>query len=304
MKRRIILAGGTGFLGVALADRLMEQDWDVVILSRNPNAYQGKARCLQWDGKTLDDRWVSELDGADAIVNLTGKNVNCRPSELNRQVILESRVDSVEVLGEAVRTIAYPPLIWIQTSSLAIYGDRNGAFLNESARVAEGYPADVCVEWEAALGRAMLPQMRWVNLRIGFVLGTEGGALPFLAKLTRLGLGGRIGSGRQYISWIHLEDMLQIFTRAIGDPEMAGVYHACTDQPETNAAFMKEMRTVLGRPWGPPAPAQAVKIGAPMLDSDPQIALSGRRCVPEKLHKEGFSFEFPELRKALKHLYP
>lgn len=302
-RKTIILAGGTGFIGEALEARLLASNYDVVVLSRNPDKHRGSGRCLKWDGRTAETHWSKELDGAEAIINLAGKNVNCRPSQKNRNLILDSRVDSVNALGAAVRQVATPPKLWIQASSLAIYGDRNDDILDEAARVAKGFPADVCVEWESALGEAILPQMRWLSLRIGFVLGKEDGALPFLAKLTKVGLGGSIGSGNQYISWIHEEDLLSIFDLALENPTAEGIYHVCTETPLPNREFMKTLRQVLTRPWSPPAPALAVKIGAPLLNSDPQIALSGRRCIPAKLIREGFRFEFPDLKTALTNLY-
>lgn len=303
MKKRIILAGGTGFLGIELAKQLTELDYHPVIFSRNPDSYTGPGKVVFWDGKTIDKIWLAEIDGATAIINLAGKNVNCRPTARNRKTILDSRVQSVAVLGEALRLVPNPPEIWIQAGSLAIYGDAGDRICDEAARVATGYPANVCVDWEAALGEAILPGTRWVNLRIGFVLGSAGGALPFLARLTKLGLGGSIGNGKQYISWIHLDDMLKIFIEAIENPTMAGTYNTTGPTPVTNAEFMTTLRSVLGRPWSPPAPALAVKIGAPLLDSDPAIALTGRRCVPAKLTDEGFNFHYLTLKHALESIY-
>ncbi|MDF1812332.1 MAG: TIGR01777 family oxidoreductase [Verrucomicrobiales bacterium] len=303
MKKRIVLAGGSGFLGFALANRLTTLDYETVILSRNPHGYKGPGRAVFWDGKTIDDTWLKEIDGAEAVINLTGKNVNCRPTRANREAILASRVDSVAVLGEAVRMVANYPKVWIQAGSLAIYGDAGERVCNEAAMVASGYPANVCVDWETELGKAIRPEMRWVNLRIGFVLGTEGGALPFLTQLTKWGLGGAIGNGHQYISWIHIEDMLRIFVTAVEDPETEGTYNATGPAPVTNREFMATLRRVLRRPWSPPGPEFAVRLGAPLLNSDPEIALSGRRCIPEKLEQEGFSFCYNNLKTALENIY-
>jgi uncharacterized protein (TIGR01777 family) len=303
MKKRIILAGGTGFLGTQLATRLDNLGYEPVILSRNPEAYHEAGRAVYWDGKTVEDSWLGEIDGAAAIINLAGKNVNCRPTKANRRDILASRIDSVAVLGKALRMVPEFPGLWIQAGSLAIYGNAGDRVCDEAAKVATYFPADVCIEWEAELGKAIRPGMRWVNLRIGFVLGREGGALPFLAKLTRIGLGGSIGDGNQYISWIHLEDMLRIFVEAIENPDMAGTYNATGHGALTNREFMATLRKTIGRPWSPPAPKLAVKIGAPILDSDPGIALTGRRCIPAKLDAEGFSFHYRDLESALNNLY-
>ncbi len=303
-QRRVVIAGGSGFLGRALADRLVKSGWRVIILTRNPNSYQGRGKAAFWDGKNCDPDWIRHLEGASALINLTGKNVNCRPSRKNRQTILQSRVDSVRVLGEALRQVNNPPDVWIQASSLAIYGNGGDRLIDESGFVPEDeYPANVCVAWEEELGRAIRPGMRWVTLRIGFVLGREGGALPFLARLTRWGLGGSIGNGKQWISWIHIDDMLSIFLAAIEQQDKEGVYNVSSLQPVTNSEFMAALRKTLHRPWSPAAPGMAVKIGAPILNSDPDIALTGRRCLPTRLHEAGFRFRYQNLEGALADLF-
>ncbi len=302
-KRKIVLAGGSGFLGRELAEVLEERGDEAVVLTRNPDLYKGPGRAVEWNGKTLDEAWVEELNGADAIVNLAGKNVNCRQTESNRAEVLNSRVDSVAIIGEAIRQISKPPPIWIQTSSLAIYGDAGDRVCDESAHVASGYPANVCVDWESELGRAIIPGNRWAVLRISFVLGKEDGALPVLARLVKFGLGGSIGNGKQWISWIHLDDMMAVFLDALDNPEFEGIYNVTAPNPVTNSDFMKTLRKVLGRPWSPPAPSFAVRLGAPVLGSDPEIALTGRRCIPARLESAGFNFQHPELKPALQTIY-
>ena len=302
-KKRAVLAGGSGFLGQALAKRLVEQDWDVVLLTRSPANYKGEGKPVYWDGKTFETSWADFLEGADALVNLAGKNVNCRPTRANRELVMSSRIDSVRVLGDALRKTYRPPKVWVQASSLAIYGDAGNRVCDESGFVPDsGYPVDVCVAWEEELGRAVRPGMRWSLLRIGFVLGKNGGALPFLASLARFGLGGKIGNGRQWISWIHLEDMLRIFLEAIGSDKIEGVVNATGLQPVTNAEFMSALRRAVRRPFGFSAPGWAVRIGAWILNSDPEIALTGRRCLPLRIHRTGFQFEFQELENALKNI--
>ncbi len=303
-QKRAVLAGGSGFLGQALAGRLVNLGWQVIILTRRPSIYRGAGEAVFWDGKTCDPVWANYLEGATALVNLTGKNVNCRPSKKNREVILQSRVNSVRALGEALRRVSRPPEVWIQTSSLAIYGDGGDRVIDESGSVPEDeYPANVCVAWEEELGSAVRPEMRWVILRIGFVLGRRGGALPFLAKLARWGLGGRIGNGKQWISWIHLEDILSIFLTMLDPKKLEGIFNVSSLQPVTNAEFMAALRITLHRPWSPAAPELAVRIGAPILNSDPQIALTGRRCLPLRLHETGFKFRYQELADALDDLF-
>lgn len=302
--RKAIIAGGSGFLGRELATLLNDSGWETVILTRNPDTYRGAGRAVQWDGSSLGP-WTTALNGAEVLINLAGKNVNCRPTAENQRQILESRVDSVRVLGDALRTLNHPPATWIQASSLAIYGDAGETICDESARVAPDYPANVCIAWEAALGKAALPKQRVVILRIGFVLGATEGALPFLATLAKLGLGGRIGDGRQWISWLHIADMLRIFRLCIEDESLAGIIHATGPTPVRNAELMQAIRETVGGPFqhiSPPAPAWAVKIGAPIVGSDPTIALTGRNCIPKKLTEQNFTFHHTDLNAAINHL--
>ncbi len=296
---RVVLAGGSGFLGTALARALAEEGHEVVVLTRNPPAWGGPGRALRWDGRRVDESWASQLEGAAALVNLTGKPVDCRQTKRNRREILRSRVDSCEALGAALRLVCRPPAVWVQAGSLAIYGNAGDRVCGESAFVPDEYPSDVCVAWEEALGRAIRPEMRWAVLRIGFVLGREGGALPILARLARLGFGGPIGSGRQWISWIHLEDMTRLFLETIRNPAIHGICNATGLQPVTNAEFMAALRRVVKAPGGLPVPARLVRLAAPLLDTDPDLALNGRRGLPCRIHGLGFRFRHHELEDAL-----
>ncbi len=303
--KRVVIAGGSGYLGRRLARCLAERGDAVCILTRRPRPNNDPGenwREVSWDGRSAGD-WMKALEGADVLVNLTGKNVNCRPTRANRDEIMASRVDSVRVLGGALRAVNSPPEVWVQASSLAIYGDAGDRICDESAHVAAAWPANVCTAWEAALGEALLPNTRWVTLRIGFVIGREGGALPVLERLARWGLGGRIGSGRQWISWAHETDIDRVFLRATDDRKMRGVYNATGPEPVTNDELMGALRAVLNRPWSPPVPKPAVHLGAWLVGSDPVIALTGRRCVPKKLSDEGFEFCHRRLDGALRDLY-
>ena len=245
---------------------------------------------------------MGQLEGAHALVNLTGKPVNCRQTARNRDQILRSRVEPTEVLGDALRLVYRPPAVWVQAASLAIYGDAGDRLCEESAYVPDEYPTDVCVAWEEALGRAIRPEMRWAVLRIGFVLGSGDGALGTLARLARLGLGGRIGSGNQWISWIHLEDMMRLFLEAIRNPSVHGICNAAGLQPVKNAEFMETLRKTLGVPVGLPSPAWLVRAAAPLMNADPDLALNGRRGLPCRIHGLGFRFQFHELEDALADL--
>lgn len=302
MKPRVVLAGGSGFLGQSLAKVLLGKGYEVVILSRGAHREGSGIRQLHWDGETLGG-WSESIEGAKAIVNLTGRSVNCRHTPENRRAIMDSRVNSVRALGEAVARSTTPPEVWVQASSLAIYGDPGDRWCDEDSPHADGFSEEVCKRWEGEFAKVHAPGMRKVVMRIGIVLDKDQGALPVLARLTRLFLGGRVGSGQQYVSWIHVSDLTRMFVQAIEHPEMAGIFNVTGPNPVTNAEFMRELRRVLLRPWSPPVPAWTTRIGAFFMRTEPSLALSGRRCRPRRFLENGFHFEFPELRGALADLY-
>jgi uncharacterized protein (TIGR01777 family) len=302
MKPRVVLGGGSGFLGRALTKVLVGKGYDVVILSRGNERDSSAVQQLHWDGHHLGDWWHS-LDGASALVNLTGRSVNCRHTPAHRREIMQSRVNSVRVLGEALSRCSQPPPVWVQASSLAIYGDPGDRWCDEDSPHADGFSEEVCKRWEGEFEKIHASGLRKVVMRIGIVLDAENGALPVLARLSRLFLGGRVGHGRQYVSWIHVADLTRMFLEAIERPVMAGVFNATGPNPVTNAEFMRELRRALHRPWSPPVPVWATRIGAFFMRTEPSLALTGRRCRPKRFLESGFHFDFPELRGALADLY-
>jgi uncharacterized protein (TIGR01777 family) len=298
--KRIILAGGSGFIGQALGQVLLKSGYSVTILTRSPRARSDGIVEVRWDGKT-PGAWVESLDGAEAIVNLAGRNINCPHTPANLADITASRVDSVAAITAALPRLSRPPRSWVQASAVGFYGDTGDRICNESSPAGTGNLADICRHWEGALPASPVPNLRKVVLRIGFVLGRQGGALPVLSKITKLFLGGAVGSGRQYMSWIHLADLIQMFVAAIEEP-LSGVYNAVAPEPVTNANFMRELRRVLHRPWSPPAPEFAVRLGSRLMNSEATLALMSARCVPQRFVERGFKFEFPSLEAALKDL--
>ncbi|MEQ8633317.1 TIGR01777 family oxidoreductase [Gimesia maris] len=300
---KIIIAGGSGFLGLNLAQYLTELDYEVVLLSRNEPRRQGSWRFVRWDARSVGE-WCRELEGATAIVNLAGRTVDCIKTPDHCDEILRSRVEATQVFGKAVRKISSPPPVWVQMSTAHRYGDPPECVCDEDSAFGYGLAPFVAQEWEAAYSRSVLPEMRQVILRTSFVVGRNGGALSRLSKLVRWGLGGTVGSGQQGMSWIHELDMNRLFVRAITEESMQGAYIATAPQPVSNAEFMRALRKALKRPIGLPAASWMVRIGAPLLmKTDPELALYGRYCVSRRLREEEFEFSFPDLESALRDIY-
>ena len=299
--RRIVIAGGSGFIGTALAREFVRRGFAVVVLTRSPRERSDAVREVAWDAETAGG-WAAELDGAAAVINLTGKNINCPHTPENLRGITASRVNSVSAVAAAIQKCATPPRVWVQASATGFYGDTADRLCDESASSGRDALSKICSDWEAAFNVVNLSSTRRVTLRIGFVLGRDGGALPVLARLTKLFLGGAVGSGRQYISWIHLADLVQMFVIAVENENVSGTFNAVAPNAVTNAEFMRELRRALHRPWSPPAPAFAVKLGARLMGSEPSLALVSQRCEPKKYLKAGFQFQFAELTPALKDL--
>ena len=295
--RRVVLAGGSGFLGQCFAKELLAAGGEVDVLTRSPGV-NILGRAVAWDGSTVGD-WARVLEGAAAVVNFTGKSVNCRYTPSNRRGILESRLRSVEALGRALNACTTPPPVWVQAASLAIYGSPGATVCDETAPPGSGFSVEVCQSWEEAFNNCEVRSTRRVLLRIGFVLGAGGGALEPLARLTRLGLGGRAGSGHQYISWVHVADLNRLLLWAIDSKDAVGTYNATGPAPVTNAEFMVTLRTAVGRPWSPSVPAWMVKVGAWAIRTEPELVLSGRRCIPQRATAQGFKFTYPALDAAL-----
>ncbi len=304
--RRIIIAGGSGFIGQGLARFLAGRGDEVAILTRRPDP-RAAGRQVRWDGRSPGD-WAGCVDGADAVINLAGKNVNCRYTKKALHEIDQSRIDAVTVMAQAIGQAKRPPRVLIQSSTTAIYGHTFDRWCDESQPAGESTPGSAipvktATQWERAFETHPTPRTRRVLLRISFVLGRDGGALRTLTNLTRCFLGGRAGDGRQYISWIHMDDCCRVIQEAIDRDDMQGIYNVATPHPPTNADFMRELRRALHRPWAPPTPALLVKLGCFLIRTEPVLALTGRRVMPKRLLERGFSFNFPTLPQALDDIY-
>ena len=307
--RRIILAGGSGFLGRLLADYLHARGWEPVVLTRNPSA-KARFKEVAWDARTVGD-WARELDGAEAVINLAGRSVNCRFTPENRRLVMDSRVDSTRVIGEAIARCQQPPRVWLNSGTATIYRHTFGPPHDETsldfattAEAKDEYSVEVARAWEQSQVMMLTPNTRQVALRITLVYGTvPGGVVQILRRLARLGLGGRMGSGQQFVSWLHEEDFCGAVEWILEHEELHGPVNLAAPHPVTNAEMMRTFRRVCGVvPFGLPAYEWMLEVGAFFMRTETELILKSRRVVPGKLLAAGFSFRFPDMETAVRDL--
>lgn len=307
---KIIIPGGSGQVGTLLARALVKDGHDLVILSREPRP--APWRVVRWDAATLGD-WVAELEGADVIVNLAGRSVNCRYTAKNRRLILDSRVNSTRVLGQAIARASPPPRVWLQASTATIYTHRYDAPNDEATGILGGMEADappswrfsieVAQAWEAAARAVRLPHTRIVLMRSAMTMSPDpGGIFDVLLRLVRWGLGGTCGAGRQYVSWIHEVDFVRAVQWLIDHPELEGPVNLASPDPVPNAEFMRTLRAAWGIPVGLPATKWMLAVGAFLLRTETELILKSRRVVPTRLLGSGFVFRYPAWAEAAAEL--
>ena len=307
---KTVILGGTGELGTILSRAFHREGQDVVVISRR--AAQTPWRSVQWDAATHGE-WDAELDGADVVINLAGRSVNCRYSAENRRQIKQSRVVTTQLVGEAIAAASRPPRVWLQASTATIYAHRFDAPNNEASGILGGVDADapdswrfsidVAQSWERALDNADVHDTRKVKLRAAMVMSPDrGGVFDTLLTLVRLGLGGKAGDGRQYLSWIHYADFVQAIQWIIDHEEISDVINIAAPNPLPNAAFKHDLRAAWGMPIGLPAAKWMLEVGAFIMRSETELILKSRRVVPGILAERGFSFQFPSWPEASRDL--
>jgi hypothetical protein len=308
MKTKIILAGGSGFLGGVLADYFAAKGMEVVILTRHPKSQTSSIREVHWDSESVGD-WVKELDGARALVNLAGVSVNCRYHARNRKLLLDSRLNSTRVLGEAIAQCANPPPVWLNSSTATIYKQDFGPAWDEAGGIGgcteakDIFLVHIATEWERVFNEANTPRTRKVVLRSAMVLGqAKNSVLPNLLRLARLGLGGSLAGGRQFVSWIHQEDFCRAVEWIIGHESLSGPMNLTAPNPVTNAEFMATIRKLCGAPFGLPATRWMLEFGAFCLRTETEVVIKSRRVVPGKLLADGFKFRFDDVKPAIENL--
>ncbi len=304
-ENKIVLAGGSGFLGRHIARTFCAQGWTVVVLGRSrKSTLPAAVRYVQWDARKLGE-WCTELEGARALVNLCGRSVDCRYNERNRNEILESRLQSTVILGEAIRNCNKPPAKWIHAASATIYADTRGDALANTevdGVIGSGFSVDVCRKWEAAFRSEKLLDTERILLRVSIVLGGDGGAFVPIRRLARFGLGGRQGRGDQWISWIHIDDFVGIIAASVNGNLVADTYNCASPDHRRNEDFMATLRGKLNVPVGLRLPVWSLAVGARLIGTEPELILKSRKVFPSNLLNAGFTFKFPSLEEALSEL--
>lgn len=305
---KIVIAGGTGFIGQALI-RYFSPANEILILtrglpSRQDNRYTSgnitgkRIRYIKWNGSDTGD-WYRELDGADWLINLTGKSVNCRYTASNKRDILESRTIPVYTLAKAIKKCRKPPAIWFNASSATIYRHAEDQAQDEfTGETGSGFSVDVCKSWEDVFFSQELPGIRKVALRMAIVLG-EGGVLVPYQRLVKWGLGGKQGSGKQYFSWIHETDICRAIEWIAFSTELDGVFNLSAPGPVQNENFMRILRNLNNKRWGLPAPVWLLKAGAWLIGTETELLLKSRWVLPARLQQTGFTFKYEKPETAI-----
>src|SRR5688572_20614110 len=303
---KIVIPGGSGQVGTVLARAFHAMGHEVVVLSRTTRAAQWNV--IQWNGETAGD-WVPWIEGADVVINLAGKSVNCRYTPANREEIRDSRVRSTRIVGKAIAEASRPPRVWLQASTATIYAHRFDAANDEETGILGGnepgapdtwqFSIDVAMAWERALVEMETPRTRKVLLRSAMTMSPdEGGIFDTFLRLVRFGLGGRAGSGRQYVSWIHVGDFIRAILWLIEHEEVCGPVNLAAPNPLPYAEFQKALRKAWGMRVGFPATEWMVEIGTRLMRTESELVLKSRRVVPGRLLNGGFRFDYPTWPEA------
>ncbi|MGB1308123.1 MAG: TIGR01777 family oxidoreductase [Oceanihabitans sp.] len=295
----ILIAGGTGFIGNTLEKYFTKKGYTVKILSRNPK----QENEVYWNAKTIESVWLKHLENLDVLINLTGKSIICRFTDANKKAIIESRVGTTKLLGKAIDACKNPPKIWMNSSTTSIYKQSFTTERDEYSNVfGNDFESEVASIWEEAFYATKNPKTRKIVLRTSIVFGIAEGAFVTLKKLTKFGLGGRQGNGKQKVSWIHETDFARAVDFLIQKKDAYGAYNLCVPNPISNNVLMRNLRKLLQVPIGIPSPKIVLKIGSFFMQTEPELILSSRNVVPKKLIENGFNFQFSTIDTAIKEL--
>ncbi len=303
MRSKIIIPGGSGFIGKYVAGFFHKKKYNIIILTRGKARIEDGITYLNWDGKKFG-HWIKELEGAEMVLNLAGKSVDCRYNERNKKEILSSRIDSTKIIGEAIDNCTIPPKLWVNMSTATIYEHTLEGIANDEKNgiIGNDFSMNIAKSWEKTFNNFTLFATRKIAMRTSIVLGKEGGALTHLAPLVKYGLGGKNGSGNQFVSWIHIEDLARIIEWFMENKKATNAYNCTSPTPITNKFFMQKIRETFGISFGLPATKWMIEIGTFLLRSESELVLKSRKVIPRKLLEEGFKFKFEKLDKALKNI--
>lgn len=296
--KTIIIAGGSGFLGQVLEGYFLKKDYKVKVLTRKPK----RANDILWNAKDLG-AWTDTLEGPEALINLTGKSVDCRYTDKNKKLIHDSRIDSTHLLGLAINLCENPPKVWINSSTATIYKHSlNKEMTENNGDIGNDFSMNIAKSWETTFNSIITPKTRKIILRTSIVFGKNGGAFIPLKNLVNFGLGGKQGSGQQKVSWIHEVDFSRAVEFLIKNKKLDGVFNLCVPKPTDNLTLMKTLRSVLKIPFGMPHSIPLLKIGAKIIGTETELVLKSRNVVPERLINNNFNFTFTNIETAFKDL--
>jgi len=296
---KVVLAGGNGYLGTVLAQYYKELASEVIILSRKPAPAINNITTMVWDGKTESD-WVKALESADLLINLCGKNVNCRYTPQNKQEIISSRIVPTTLLGKVIAGLSHAPKLWINVTSATIYRHAEDHAQDEdTGEIGYGFSIDVCKQWEQTFFDSLTPGTRKVALRMGIVLGHNDGVFPRLLNLVKLGMGGKQGDGEQYVAWVHKHDVARITDWLMQHADIDGIINCTAPEAVKNHELMRIIRRAYGIPIGLPAPQWLLEIGAMVIGTETELILKSRWVAPKRLLDAGFRFQFPQAQHAI-----
>ncbi len=304
--KKIVLFAANGFIGESIIDfvNTYQKEFEVIAVSRKPiPGLPSQTRQAIWDGKTLGD-WADHLEGADLVINLAGKSVNCRYTKKNKAEIFASRLDSTKIIGEAIQDCEQKPACWINIASATIYEHSlERANTEDAGIIGKGFSVNVCRAWEKEFFAFKDLPTKQILVRSTIVLGKKGGVYPVLKKLARFGLGGKMGPGNQFISWIHITDFCRALFFAY-EKSVSGIYNLGSPNPVRNKDFQTELRKSLHIPYFVNQPEWMLKLGALLLGTETELILKSRYVFPQKLINQGFRFEFPTIQSCLNELNP
>ncbi|QFT88613.1 Epimerase family protein [Bacillus sp. THAF10] len=291
--KKVVLAGGTGFIGRYLEEKFKNEGYQVLIISR-------QEQHISWTNKQA----ISEaVNGAEMVINLAGKSVDCRYNEKNKQEIFDSRTETTKILGEAITAAKVQPELWINSSTATIYRHaEDHPMTEETGEIGKGFSVEVAKAWEKSFFDFDLAETRQVALRIAIVLGNDGGVMTPFKNLVKFGLGGVQGPGTQMFSWIHIEDVYQIILYLKARKDLSGVFNCSAPNPISNKEFMKVLRLKMNRKLGLPSPTWMLELGAVVIRTETELILKSRWVVPERLLQNGFTFRYPTIEEALKEI--